>query len=239
MCGWRGAWGHLTLIWGTSNKMVTGDTFISWDNHFSFKVLTLLSISDGRSLFKQHSSTLISASYLSSFKLWSPSSRSLKRKRGGSGGTSLSCCSILRVEMSRITPLLLLLLTVLVWSRADEELEEGEENSEGAEGKLKQRTRRSAGRRGYAGKGARRGSKGRNDTAMPKKLKIGLEKKRNCHKTNRKFFILVWMIHSEPLWLCVYRSFCSVSCSSSTPNYYSWDGYLSRASCTLTALLPY
>lgn len=44
-------------------------------------------------------------SYLSSFwKVWSPS-RSLKRKRGGSGGTSLSCCSILRVEMSKMTPL--------------------------------------------------------------------------------------------------------------------------------------
>lgn len=44
-------------------------------------------------------------SYLSSFwKVWSPS-RSLKRKRGGSGGTSLSCSSILRVEMSKMTPL--------------------------------------------------------------------------------------------------------------------------------------
>lgn len=107
-------------------------------NHFSFQVLTLLSVSDGRSLVRQHSSTLISASYLSSFKFWSPSSRSLKRKRGGSGGTSLSCCSILRVEMSKITPLLLLLLllTALVWSRAEVELEEGEENSEGAEGEI-------------------------------------------------------------------------------------------------------
>lgn len=58
--------------------------------------------------------------YLSSFwKPWSPRSRSLKRKRGGSGGTSLSCCSILRAEMSRTTPLWLL------WG-AEEELEEGQ-----------------------------------------------------------------------------------------------------------------
>ena len=40
--------------------------------------------------------------------------------------------------MSKITPLLLLLLllTALVWSRAEVELEEGEENSEGAEGEI-------------------------------------------------------------------------------------------------------
>lgn len=67
------------------------------------------------------------AAYLSSFwKLWSPRSRSLKRKRGGSGGTSLSCCSILRVEMSKITPLRL----VLVWSGAAEELGEGDERKQ-------------------------------------------------------------------------------------------------------------
>lgn len=68
--------------------------------------------------------------YLSSFwKVWSPSSRSLKRKRGGSGGTSLSCCSILRLEMSKTTPL---------WSERDasagKALEEGEKKSSGGEG---------------------------------------------------------------------------------------------------------
>ena len=73
-----------------------------------------------------------SAAHLSSFwKLWSPSSRSRKRKRGGSGGTSLSSCSILRVEMSKTTPLL------LVRRRVGRELEEGEEKSEQAEGKQK------------------------------------------------------------------------------------------------------
>lgn len=75
------------------------------------------------------------AAYLSSFwKVWSPSSRSLKRKRGGSGGTSLSTCSILRVEMSKITPLLLL----LDWSGAGAELEEGEERSKETVEKLKE-----------------------------------------------------------------------------------------------------
>lgn len=70
------------------------------------------------------------AAYLSSFwNVWSPRSRSLKRKRGGSGGTSLSCCSILRVEMSKITPLLL-----LVEVGAGEELEEGDENSKEEKG---------------------------------------------------------------------------------------------------------
>lgn len=52
------------------------------------------------------SPSLLADAYLSSFwKVWSPRRRSRKRKRGGSGGTSLSCCSILRVEMSKMTPL--------------------------------------------------------------------------------------------------------------------------------------
>lgn len=81
------------------------------------------------------------AAYLSSFgKFWSPSSRSLKRKRGGSGGTSLSSCSIFRAEMSKITPLLL--LPRLVWSGAAEELEEWEEKSKMTEGEGRIKTKR-------------------------------------------------------------------------------------------------
>lgn len=68
------------------------------------------------------SPSVLAAAYLSSFwKVWSPRSRSLKRKRGGSGGTSLSCCSILRVEMSKMTP-----LWVARDASAGEALEEGE-----------------------------------------------------------------------------------------------------------------
>ncbi|KAJ8377632.1 hypothetical protein AAFF_G00255410, partial [Aldrovandia affinis] len=50
------------------------------------------------------------AQYLSSFwKDWSPSSKSRNRYRGGSGGTSESTSVILSAEISRITPVLLLL----------------------------------------------------------------------------------------------------------------------------------
>lgn len=100
------------------------------------------------SLFSLH---VCVAAYLSSFwKLWSPRSRSLKRKRGGSGGTSLSCCSILRVEMSKITPLWLM----LVWSGAGEELEtKRDENSKEGEGKWWERKRSSAKVKGAGGTG--------------------------------------------------------------------------------------
>lgn len=74
------------------------------------------------------SPSLLTAAYLSSFwKVWSPRSRSLKRKRGGSGGTSLSCCSILRVEMSKMTPL----RSARVASTGEALEEGGEEDGEG------------------------------------------------------------------------------------------------------------
>lgn len=159
---------------------------------------------------KQHCSTYVpwvslhvhAAAYLSSFwKLWSPSSRSLKRKRGGSGGTSLSCCSILSVEMSKITPLLLM----LVWSGAGEELEEGKENSKEAEGRWREKKCKSEGEfqqemlRGNKEQG-RRGSKERKHGWKSagggliqecRKVKNRGEK-RYCHKwiESRKFSTL-------------------------------------------------